>query len=124
MMIFVNEATQATTLPKEILENFLRILSPYAPHLAEELWSRLGFEGFVSLASWPSYDELLCTEDSVVVVVQVNGKLIERLEVSRQTDKAALENLAKSAPKVAKLLEGKTIKKSVVVPQRLVNFVV
>ncbi len=124
MMIFVNEATQATTLPKEILENFIRILSPYAPHLAEELWSRLGFEGFVSLASWPTYDELLCTEDSVVVVVQVNGKLIERLEVSRQTDKAALENLAKSAPKVAKLLEGKTIKKSVVVPQRLVNFVV
>ncbi|MFM8270199.1 MAG: leucine--tRNA ligase [Pseudomonadota bacterium] len=124
MMIFVNEATQANSLPKEILELFLRILAPYAPHLAEELWSRLGLKGFVSLASWPSFDESLCTEDSVVVVVQVNGKLIERLEVSRQIDKTALENLAKSAPKVAKLLEGKMIKKSVVVPQRLVNFVV
>lgn len=124
MMIFVNEATQAGTLPKEILGLFLRVLAPYAPHLAEELWSRLSLEGFVSLASWPSFDESLCTEDSVVVVVQINGKLIERLEVSRQIDKAALENLAKSAPKVAKLLEGKTIKKSVVVPQRLVNFVV
>ncbi|NBT58386.1 leucine--tRNA ligase, partial [bacterium] len=124
MMIFVNEATQATTLPKESLELFLKVLSPYAPHLAEELWSRLGLKGFVSLASWPGFDESLCTEDSVVVVVQVNGKLIERLEVSRQIDKDALEKMAKSAPKVAKLLEGKTIKKSVVVPQRLVNFVV
>jgi len=124
MMIFVNEATQAASLPKEMLEAFLRVLAPYAPHLSEELWHRLGFSGLVSLASWPSFDESLCVEDLIVVVVQVNGKLVERLEVNRQIDKAELERMAKSAPKVAKALEGKTLKKSIVVPQRLVNFVV
>lgn len=124
MMIFVNEATSSATLPKEMLQAFLRILSPYAPHLAEELWQRLGFSGLVSLASWPTFDSTLCTEDHITIVVQVNGKLIERLEVSRTIDKAALEAAAKTTPKVAKLLEGKPIKKAVVVPQRLVNFVV
>lgn len=124
MMIFVNEATSAPTLPKEILALFLKTLCPYTPHIAEELWQRLGYEGLLSLSNWPSYEEALCTEDSVTIVVQINGKLIERLEVSRQLDKAEIENRAKSTPKVAKHLEGKTIKKAIVVPQRLVNFVV
>ena len=124
MMIFVNEATQAQSLPKETLELFLKTLAPYAPHLAEELWQRLGHSDFVSLAPWPPTDEALCTEDLLVIVVQVNGKLIDRLEVSREIEKEELEILAKSTPKVAKLLEGKILKKSIVVPQRLVNFVI
>lgn len=124
MMIFVNEATSTKTLPREILELFLRTLAPYTPHLAEELWQRLGHTDLISLAEWPKHDDSLCTEDSVVVIVQVNGKLLERLEVSRSIDNASLEKLAKEAPKVAKALEGKTLKKSIVVPGRLVNFVV
>lgn len=124
MMIFVNEATQSNTLPREVLELFLKVLCPYAPHLAEELWHRLGFEGFISLASWPSYDEALCTEDLITVVVQVNGKLTDRLEVQKGCEKAELEKLALSASKTKKVLEGKTVKKTVVVPDRLVNFVV
>jgi leucyl-tRNA synthetase len=76
------------------------------------------------LAEWPKYEESLCTEDSVIVIVQVNGKLLERLEVSRSLDNASLEKLAKEAPKVAKALEGKILKKSIVVPGRLVNFVI
>lgn len=124
MMIFVNEATQAQTLPRELLNLFLRTLAPYTPHIAEELWSRLGNPSFISLASWPVFDESLCTEDTITIIVQINGKLIDRLDIRRDTDKAELEKLALNSPKVSKLLEGKTIKKAIAVPNRLVNFVV
>ena len=124
MMIFVNEATNSKTVPRETMLYFLRIVAPYAPHLAEELWERLGQTELAALSPWPKYNPALCQEDTVTIVVQVNGKLREKLEVSRGLDRAALEDLARQTPKLQKALEGITPKKVIVVPDRLVNFVI
>jgi leucyl-tRNA synthetase len=124
MMTFVNDATASATLPREIVDAFLRALAPYAPHITEELWSKLGARGFIAHASWPAYDAELCVEDVVTLIVQVNGKLRDRIEVPRDADAAALETIARSAPGAAKALAGKEPKKVIVVPGRLVNIVV
>ena len=124
MMIFVNQATAASTLPREILKTFARVLAPYAPHLAEEAWQRLGGEGLVVQTEWPEHDEALCAEDLVTVVVQVNGKLRDRFEVERGTAKERLEELALAAPQARRFIDGKIPRKVIVVPDRLVNVVV
>jgi len=124
MMTFVNEATSAEKLPKVILKGFLEALGPYAPHVAEELYSRLGFEGLVSLAAWPAHDEALCVDDTVVLGVQVNGKRRDEIAVPRDADKALCEKLALESEKVQKFMEGKAPKRVIVVPGRLVNIVV
>ena len=126
MMVFVNDATQAETLPREILADFLRVLAPYAPHLAEEAW-HLAFgddAGLVVCEPWPSHDEALCLEDTVTVVVQVMGKVRDRLEVAADTSKDELERLALASENAQRFIEGKTPKKIIVVPGRLVNIVV
>ncbi|MCZ6507296.1 MAG: leucine--tRNA ligase [Acidobacteria bacterium] len=124
MMIFVNEATQAKTLPREIASAFLRVLAPYAPHLAEELWSRLGMENLIAHAEWPAYDEALCVDDTITIVVQVNGKKRDELSVPKDTDRATLEQLALASEKATRFLEGKEPRRVIVVPGRLVNIVV
>ncbi len=124
MMVFVNEATAAATLPREILETFTRVLSPYAPHLAEEMWHRLGSEDLVVQTAWPEHDEALCKEDLITIVVQVNGKLRDRLEVERGTTRDRLEELALESEGARRFLEGQTPRKVIVVPDRLVNVVV
>ncbi len=124
MMVFVNEATSAEAVPREILMTFLKALAPYAPHLAEEAWQRLGGEGLLAQASWPEHDEALCVEDLVTVVVQVNGKLRDRLEVACGTDREELERLALASEAAQRFIDGKTPKKVIVVPDRLVNVVV
>ena len=124
MMIFVNEATTAETLPREILSAFLRLLAPYAPHLCEELWERLGGGDLISLAPWPVHDEALCIDDLITVVVQVNGKKREELEVPRDISKEDLERMALESDKVRKWMEGKEPRRVIVVPGRLVNVVV
>jgi len=124
MMVFVNDATAADTLPREIVGPFLRILAPYAAHVAEELWERLGGEGLLAEASWPEHDEALCVEELITVVVQVNGKLRDKLEVERGTARDELERLARAAEGAERFLEGREPKKVIVVPNRLVNLVV
>ncbi|MEW6747901.1 MAG: leucine--tRNA ligase [Planctomycetota bacterium] len=124
MMIFVNEATSSATLPRETLGLFLRLLAPYAPHLAEELWERLGEKPFISLAPVPTYEESLVVEESVTVAVQVNGRLRDTIEVGRDAGEEELRRLALEAPRARKFVEGKTPKKIIVVPGRLVNIVV
>ncbi len=123
MMIFVNEATSAKTLPKETLRLFVKTLSPYAPHLGEELAERLGEKKLLALSDWPVFDPKLSTDASITVVVQVNGKLRDKLEVDRGLSKEALEATARASEKVQAALAGQTPKKVVVVPDRLVNFV-
>jgi leucyl-tRNA synthetase len=123
MMIFVNEATGAQTLPRETIGSFLRILAPYAAHLAEEAWERLGEEGLVCQAEWPAWDDALCVEEQITVVVQVNGKLRDRFDVVPGTPKDELERLALASNGVQRILEGKTPRKVIVVPDRLVNIV-
>ncbi|MEM8997533.1 MAG: class I tRNA ligase family protein, partial [Acidobacteriota bacterium] len=124
MMIFVNEATTAKSLPREMLLTFCRVLAPYAPHLAEELWQRLGADGLVVTQPWPEHDEALCVEDMVTLVIQVNGKLRDRIDVPKGTPKDELERMALDSENAKRFIDGKTPRKVIVVPGRLVNIVV
>ncbi len=123
MMSFVNDATTSATLPRAIARHFLLVLSPYAPHIAEELWSRLGEADLAALASWPAHDESLCSENAVEWVVQVNGKRRDTVLAARETDRATIEKLALASTGAIRSLEGRQPKKVIIVPGRLVNFV-
>jgi leucyl-tRNA synthetase len=122
MMEFVNAA--GGRLPtKEEATDFVKILSPYAPHLAEELWSRMGCTESLAVASWPSYDEAALQDDTVELAIQVMGKLRGTIEVDASATKDEVLQKARQQPNVARHLEGKTVIKEIVVPGRLVNFV-
>lgn len=123
MMIFVNEATpKIESLTRDQLDRYTRILSVFAPHLGEELWEMLGNRESVALSDWPSWDEALCREAEIEVPVQVNGKLRIKLMVDAEATGEVLEAKAREA--AAEYLKDKTVRKVVVVPKRLVNFVV
>jgi len=123
MMVFVNEATNTATLPIQTVTTFLRVLSPYAPHLCEELWHRLGQEGLIATASWPAHDEALCVDEEILIVVQVNGKKRDELRVPKTMDGEELKQLALDSDKVQRFLEGRPVKRVILVPGRLVNVV-
>ncbi|HIB94237.1 MAG TPA: leucine--tRNA ligase, partial [Candidatus Lambdaproteobacteria bacterium] len=102
----------------------LLMLAPIAPHITEELWQKLKpGSGSIHQQAWPEYDESLVSEDLVTLVVQVNGKVRDRLEMPAGTEKIETERLALATPKVQSFLEGKQIRKVIVVPERLVNIV-
>ena len=124
MMTFVNEATGAKVLPKPVAKTLVTLLAPYAPHVAEELWSRLGGEGFVSVQAWPKFDAALTVEDSVTYAVQVLGKLRAEITAPIAATEAEVRAIAEADEKVKAAIAGKTVKKFVFVPKRLVNFVV
>ena len=107
----------------EACEQLTKLLAPFAPHLAEEMWEKLGFAESVHLQTWPDWDPEVAKEAEVTVVVQVNGKLRDRLTVPLGTPKEELEQMALSAPKARAQLEGKTVRQIVVVVDRLVNVV-
>ncbi|AVQ99689.1 leucine--tRNA ligase [Oceanobacillus iheyensis] len=123
LMVFINEAYKAEQLPKEYMEGFVKMLSPVAPHIAEELWECLGHEGTVSYEQWPKYDESKLVEDEIEVVVQIMGKVRAKLNVDKDISKDELEKQALRDEKIQELLEGKTIRKVIVVPGKLVNIV-
>lgn len=123
MMIFVNEATaKVDKLSHSQLSRYTKILSVFAPHLGEELWSQLGYEPSISTQDWPSFDEALCKDDELCYPIQINGKLRVKMNLDAEATKELVEAKAREA--AAKYLEGKTVKKVIVVPKRLVNFVV
>jgi len=124
MMIFTNDATSAATLPREVIEAFLRLLSPYAPHICEEVWQRLGKDELIAYAEWPNWDPELARDEMITIVIQVNGKKRDELHVSQDTDKDELERLALASENAQKFIDGKKPKKVIVVPGRLVNIVV
>ena len=101
-----------------------RCLTPFMPHLAESCWERIGKDGFVSAASWPVADPTLTTDDSVTMAVQINGKRRAEITVPKSMDKDEVEAVAKADPDVASFIDGKTVKKTIVVPGRIVNIVV
>jgi len=128
MMVFSNEASTWQTKPFSVMKTFLQLLAPFAPHLAEELWSRLHSTfGHVApsltYAVWPKFDPALLVEDEIEIPVQVNGKLRDVLKVPTAADNATIETAAKASEKVKPFIDGKTIKKVVVVPKKLVNIV-
>ena len=124
MMIWVNAATAADPVPRQTLMTFLKVLSPFAPHLAEELWSRLGAEGLICHQDWPAYDPALVVDETINVVVQVMGKKRDVLQVPAGADRATLEELALASEKARRFMDGKAPRKVIVVPGRLVNIVV
>ncbi len=124
MMIFVNEAMKLEKKPKKLMEQFILILSPFAPHIAEELWSRFGKTQTLAYEPWPEYDEGKCVEETIEVVIQINGKLRSKLLVPLNTPQTELERLAKEDQIVKKYTDGKTVRKIIVVPNKLVNIVV
>jgi len=123
MMIFVNEVTAQNARPRTLLEPFVLVLAPYAPHLAEELWERLGHQPSLAYMPWPEYVEALLKETTITVVVQVNGKVRDKLDVPANISNANLEQRARANAKVQEFIAGKTIKKVIVVPGKLVNIV-
>jgi leucyl-tRNA synthetase len=124
MMIFVNEMNKRDLRPKSVMEQFVLILAPFAPHLAEELWQLMGHGSTLGYEPWPEYDTAYTTEDEVEIVLQVNGKLRDKIMIAKGTDKDALEAAAKENEKVRANIEGKDIVKVIAVPDRLVNIVV
>jgi leucyl-tRNA synthetase len=123
MMEFVNFCTPLERRPRAILEPFVTVLAPFAPHLAEELWELLGRPAPVSLAAWPAVEAKWLVDDTVEIPVQIQGKLRGRVVVPAGADAKALEAAAQADPKIAEQLAGKRIVKVVAVPGRLVNFV-
>jgi leucyl-tRNA synthetase len=123
MIQFVNAASSAGGLTRDQTDRFVRTLSPYAPHIAEEIWSKLGNEGSVAHARWPEYDEAMLQDDEIEIPVQILGKVRSKIMVPADADKATLEKLALADSKIAALVEGKTVRKVVVVPGRMVNIV-
>lgn len=123
MMIFVNECYKANTVYVEYAKGFIKMLSTFAPHLGEELWSMYSNEE-LTYQAWPTYDEAKLVDDEVEVVFQVNGKIRAKSMVSADISKDDLVNLANADPAIIAHLEGKTIVKTIVVPKKIVNFVV
>jgi leucyl-tRNA synthetase len=123
MMEFTNHLTPSAVRPRSALEPFVLLLSPFAPHLAEELWRILGHEETLAYEPWPAFDPALAKEDLIEVPVQINGKVRLRLTVPADVDEATLKALALADPKVRELLAGKEPRKVIVVPKKLVNIV-
>ena len=123
MMVFVNEANKTDILPKSFVEGFVKLLSPIAPHICEELWNRLGHEHTISYEAWPTYDEAKLIEDEVEIVLQVMGKVRAKVQVSKQATKDELEKIALENKHIQEWISGKTVRKVIVVPGKLVNIV-
>ncbi|KIQ93984.1 Leucine--tRNA ligase [Anoxybacillus thermarum] len=123
LMVFINEAYKAPVLPKVYMEGFVKLLSPVCPHIAEELWEKLGHNNTIAYEAWPAYDEAKLVEDEVEIVIQVNGKVRAKLHVPSDATKEQLEQLAMEDEKIKEQIEGKTVRKVIAVPGKLVNIV-
>jgi len=129
MMIFVNAFTNAETIPLSAMRTFLILLNPFAPHISSELWERLSAEfgdsrGDVTQQSWPAYDERLLIEDEVEIVVQINGRLRDRIKMPIIATEEELKAAALASPNIQSRVAGQTVRNVIVVPKKLVNIVV
>lgn len=124
LMIFVNDCYKADSLPLEYVEGFVKLIAPIVPHIAEELWTKLGHVGSIAYAKWPTYDESKLVENVVEIVVQVNGKVRQHLQVAKDASREELQTLALNDDKIKQELAGKEVKKVIAVPGKLVSIVV
>ena len=124
LMALMNEISAAGSITREELRIYTILLNPFAPHITEEVWSNLGFEGMVCQSQWPEYDEAKCKDETVQIVLQVNGKVRMRADVAADISKEDAIALAKSEQKIADEISGKSIVKEIYVPGKLVNIVV
>ena len=123
LMVFANAATKAKAIPKDWIDAFVLVLSPFAPHLCEEIWQLYGHETGIGAASWPAYDEAKLVTDTITLAVQIKGKTRGTIEVAADITEEDAIAAAKADPKIAKHLEGKTIRREIYVPKRLINLV-
>ena len=124
MMEFTNAMTQCDIRPRPVIEPFVLLLSPFAPHLAEELWEALGHDQTLAYEPWPEFDESRIAEATIEIPVQVNGKVRGKITVPADADQKTMQQAAEEDADVRKHIDGKTVVKVVVVPGRMVNFVV
>jgi leucyl-tRNA synthetase len=124
MMVFANEATKLEKRSRALLEPFVLLLAPFAPHLGEELWSRLGHAQSLAHEPWPAWEEALTVEDRVTVAVQVNGKLRATLELPRGTNEDAARSAALGDERIRRHVDGAEVRKVIYVPDKLLNIVV
>jgi len=124
MMIFVNAAYKEEVFPKEYALGFVKLLNPIAPYITEELWNLLGNDNTIAYEPWPTYDASKIVDETYTLIVQVNGKVRGKIEVSTDASNEEMENLAKNHENVIKNIEGKEIVKVIVVPKKLVNIVI
>jgi leucyl-tRNA synthetase len=120
----LNDAYKQESLSTEAAEQFVQMLSPLAPHIAEELWQLLGHEGSISYVTWPTYDEAYTVDAEVEIVVQVNGKIVQRVMIPQDMGQEEMQTFALALPNVNAAVEGKTVRKIIAVPGKLVNIVV
>jgi leucyl-tRNA synthetase len=123
LMVFINECYKADSVPTEYAVGFVKLISPIVPHLAEELWEKLGHNDTITYESWPTYDESKLVDDTVEIAVQINGKVRARIVVAKDSTKEELEELALQDEKVQEFIDGKEVKKIIGIPGRLVNIV-
>ncbi|WP_273399700.1 leucine--tRNA ligase [Traorella massiliensis] len=123
MMIFINDAYKADTLYREYAEGFVKMLSCFAPHLGEEIWEHLGHHESIAYESWPAYDESFLVEDSVEIAVQVNGKLRGTIKVKKDASEEEIKENALALKTVQAQIEGKEIRKFIVIKGKIVNIV-
>ena len=123
-MIATNELTALKCNKRAILEPLVIILAPYAPHIAEELWHRLGHDTSVTTTSFPQWDEKYLTEDSFDYPVSFNGKVRFKFNMPLDATNAEIESAVMAAPETAKYLDGKTVKKTIIVPKKIINIVI
>ncbi|HRE59110.1 MAG TPA: class I tRNA ligase family protein, partial [Candidatus Kapabacteria bacterium] len=124
MMIFVNEFTKADIRPLSALRDFIKILYPFAPHIAEELWHKLGNTDSLWFEEFPIYDESKLQKSEVEIIVQINSKIKAKCFIAVNATSDEMEASALALPDIAQLVEGKSIKKKIVVPGKLVNFII
>ena len=124
MMVLVNELYKVDEFPSVVAETLVKLLGPYVPHIAEELWEKLGNKESLTKVTWPTFEESLTIDDEIEMVFQVNGKVRDKQTVSKGMDKASALAMAKESEKIQQWIEGKTIVKEIVVPDKLVNIVV
>ncbi len=123
MMIFVNEFEKAPSIHQSDWLMFLRILAPFAPHITEELWHELGEQESIHLAPWPSYDQMLVIDDMVTLGVQINGKVRTEITIGKDTAESDVKEIVTALPEVMKWIEGKTVKKFIYIPGKIVSLV-
>jgi leucyl-tRNA synthetase len=125
LMIFVNEVGRQETRPHSVMRPFLQLLAPFAPHIAEEIWHKMGETGFISIAPWPQYDEGLTKSDSVTVAVQINGKVRAKVEVEVDLEEKQVVDEIKKLPNIQKIISETTqIKKIIFVKNRIINIII
>ena len=124
MMIFVNTASKEDVIPQEYAEGFIKLLSPVAPHIAEEIWNRLGHNDTITYEAWPTYDESKLVEDTIEIPVQINGKVRATVSISIDASEDEVKNIVHQNSNIQAQLEGKTVVKEIYVKNKIYNIVV